>query len=229
MIDRIKGLDKSAKIRLGLFIALLIWCIYLGASCFIGKDGGNIMASGLDENMVDPSEVGDVSIDGADFSPLVRLLGSGLNGLFAFIYVIVIAVFFLVIAFLSAVPTLVLRFVGLRKKFYVTEDEYKLTKYLYFIAIVIGLLLNLILTRFVGIIPCILLTLSWTLIVLIYVIGVKKRYKLYALSQERGVSYEQLVGIAPSNQSVNPMKEYDYYKNDTYPFTDNLKEFPPKE
>jgi len=229
MIDRIKGLDISAKIRLGIFIALLIWCIYLGASFFIGKGGGNVLTNGISDNMVDTSEVGDVTVDGADFSPLVHILGFVSNGALVVIYVIVLAIFILVIAFLSAIPTLVLRFVGLRKKFYVTEDEYKFTKYLYFIAIGIGLILNLILTRLVGIVPCILFTLTWALILLIYVLGVKKRYKLYALSQERGISYEELVGIAPSKQSINPMKEYDYYKNDTYPFTDNLKEFPPKE
>lgn len=39
MIERIKGLNKGGKIRLCVFMALLLWCIYLGAGYSYSLEG----------------------------------------------------------------------------------------------------------------------------------------------------------------------------------------------
>ena len=125
------------------------------------------------------------------------------NGLLTLLYFFFIILFILIIVVLSIIPTLVLRYVGLRKKYIVTEDEYNFTKYLYFIAMGISLVISLILTRFVGIIPCLLFNAAWALILRIYICEVKARCKLYALSLQQGVPYEQFVQLAPSNKNLS--------------------------
>nr|MCR5105757.1 hypothetical protein [Eubacterium sp.] len=118
---------------------------------------------------------------------IFRLLGYGANGALALLYFFFIILFVLIIVVLSIIPTLVLRYAGLRKKHVVTEDEYNYTKYLYFIAIGISLVISLILTRFVEIIPCLLFNAAWALILRIYISEVKARCRLYALSLQQGV------------------------------------------
>ena len=203
MIERIKGINKGGKIRLCVFMALLLWCIYLGAGYSYSLEGQDSMSQHVSHNMVDTDDINNVSIDGSDFTPIIRLLGYGANGLLTLLYFFFIILFILIIVVLSIIPTLVLRYVGLRKKYIVTEDEYNFTKYLYFIAMGISLVISLILTRFVGIIPCLLFNATWALILRIYICEVKARCKLYALSLQQGVPYEQFVKLAPSNKNLS--------------------------
>ncbi len=200
MIERIKGLNKGGKIRLCVFMALLLWCIYLGAGYSYSLEGQDPMSQYVMDGMVDTNDIGNVYIDGSDFTLFFRLLGYGANGLIAMLYIFLIILYVVIIVVLSIIPTLVLRFVGLRKKYIVTEDEHKFTKYLYYIAMGISLVSSLILTRFVGIIPCLLFNAAWALSLLIYVCGVKARCNLYMLSLQLGVPYEQFVMQAPSNK-----------------------------
>lgn len=192
MLDRIQGLEKVAKIRLIIFIALLIYCTYLGAGYSYELEGRDSISSHVHNSMVDTSDIDDVYIDGSDFTPVVRLLGYGVNGFLSLVYFLAMLGIMILIVVLSLVPTLLLRFVGIRKRHIVTEDEYKFTKYLYFIGIGISLVLSLILTRFVGIVPCILFNAAWALIVLIYVLGVWSRHKAYLMAIEHGIPLEQI-------------------------------------
>ena len=204
MIERIKGLNKGGKIRLCFFMALLLWCIYLGAGFSSSLEGQDSLSQYVKNRMVDTDDINNVSIDGSDFTPIFRLLGYGANGALALLYFFFIILFVLIIVVLSIIPTLVLRYAGLRKKYIVTEDEYNFTKYLYFIAIGISLVISLILTRFVGIIPCLLFNAAWALILRIYISEVKARCRLYALSLQQGVPYEQFVEPAPGNTPSAP-------------------------
>ena len=111
--------------------------------------------------MVDTDDIDNVNIDGSDFTPIIRLLGYGANGLSVLLYFFFVILYVLIIVVLSIIPTLLLRYVGLRKKYIVTEDEYNFTKYLYYIAIGISLVISLMLTRFVGIISCLLFNAAW--------------------------------------------------------------------
>ena len=175
MIERIKGLNKDGKIRLGFFIVLLLWCIYLGAGYSYSLEGQDSMSQHVINSMVNTDEINNVSIDGSDFTPIMRLLGFGANGLLTLQYLVFAIIFVIVIVVLSIIPTLVLTFVGLRKTNVVTEDEYIFTKYLYFIAMGTSLVISLILTRLVGIVPCLLFNAAWALVLCIYIYGVKRR------------------------------------------------------
>ena len=188
MLDRIQGLEKVVKIRLIIFIVLLIYCTYLGAGYSYELEGRDSISSHVHNS----SDIDDVYIDGSDFTPVVRLLGYGVNGFLSLVYFLAMLGIMILIVVLSLVPTLLLRFVGIRKRHIVTEDEYKFTKYLYFIGIGISLVFSLILTRFVGIVPCILFNAAWALIVLIYVLGVWSRYKAYLMAIEHGIPLEQI-------------------------------------
>ena len=214
MIERIKGLNKGGKIRLCVFMALLLWCIYLGAGYSYSLEGEASLSQHMTNMMVDTDDIDNVNIDGSDFTPIFRLLGYGANGLLALTYFLFIILFVFIIVVLSIIPTLVLRFVGLRKRYIVTEDEYNFTKYLYFIAMGISLVISLILTRFVGIIPCLLFNAAWALILCIYICEVKARCKLYALSLQQGIPYEQFVVQAPGKTASVPQQPE--YQNDDY-------------
>ena len=91
----------------------------------------------------------------------------------------------------TVIPMILLRLIGLKKKYVVTEDEYIITKKIYIVAIGLGLVLSLCFTRFTGIIPAILFTLVWSLVALIYVLGTWERKKMYEYSLQNGIPYEE--------------------------------------
>ncbi len=190
MIDSFKNLDKAGKIRLILFVSVLIWCLYwgVGFSYEISQGGGS--TNSLSSNMVDVSDIDDVYLDGSDVTWGVRLLGWATNGAIMIVLVILMLLFMVLETVATIVPMILLRLIGLNKKYIVTEDEYTLTKSIYLIAIGLGLVLSLCFTRFTGIIPAILFTLVWSLTALIYVLGVWERKKMYENSLQNGIPYE---------------------------------------
>jgi hypothetical protein len=191
MINDFMGLEKPGKVRLILFFLVLIWCIYWGAgfSYEISRGGGTF--SGLSGNMVDTSSIDNVNIDGGDFTWAVRLLGWATNGAIMIVIVILMLLFMVLETVATIIPVVLLRIFGLNKKYEVTDGEYKLTKYIYLIAICLSLVLGLILTRFTGIIPDILFTLVWSLVALIYVLGTWERKKMYEAALQKGIPYEE--------------------------------------
>ena len=77
---------------------------------------------------------------------------------------------------------------------------------------------SLILTRFAGIISCLLFNAAWALILCIYISTVKARCKLYALSLQQGIPYEQFVVLAQSktaSASQQPQYRYNDHQKDT--------------
>jgi hypothetical protein len=72
---------------------------------------------------------------------------------------------------------LILRLLGLKEKYEVSEEEYKFIKYSYLVTLGICIIASLIITKFIGIIPTIMFNADWALIMLIYVLGYKKRLK----------------------------------------------------
>lgn len=159
------------KIRLTFFILIIIWAMYLsiGFAYELGYNG--VDTSGF----VDTSEVKDIYVDGSDVTWAIKLMGYGVNGMLSILFIIFYFIYLMLEAVTVLVPVLILRFVGLREKYEVHEDEYMLTRYIYYASIGICLIAGLIILRFVGIIPLIIYTLEWALIALIYVRGVKKK------------------------------------------------------
>ena len=191
MSESFKNLDKAGKIRLILFVCIIIWCLYwgIGFSYEISRGGG--LTNGLSDNMVDVSNIDDVYVDGSDVTMGVRLLGLAANGAIIVVIVIFMLLFMVIETVATIVPMVLLRIIGLNKKYIVTEDEYIITKRIYIIAIGLGLVLSLCITRFTGIIPAILFTLVWSLVALIYVLGTWERKKMYEYSLQNGIPYEE--------------------------------------
>lgn len=181
-MNTFNDLNKKAKIRFVIFVILLISCIFLAVYL------SNIMAhhSPISETGIDTSEVGDVSIDGADFSWAVKLMGNMANAGLLFVTIIMAFLFSVFEIIYSVAIMLFLRFIGINKTDYVSRDEYFLTKKVYLIAIVVGLILCIIVTRFAGILPMLIFSIIWSLASLIYVLGVWERHKAceYSLQEE---------------------------------------------
>lgn len=172
MIEKFKGLDKAAKIRLIVFILLMGWCLYLG----IGF-ASEVNLAQMSSDFVDTSQIKDVNIDGGDFTWAVLLMGYGVNGLLSLVFIFITAIYAVVEAVVTLVPTLLFRLIGVKKNSVISKDEYTLTKYLYRGSLVISLVGGLIASRFSGIISILLYTAIWALITQIYVYDIRSRSK----------------------------------------------------
>lgn len=129
----------------------------------------------ISPDFVDTGEINDIYVDGSDVSWAVKLMGYGVNGMLAILYIFLLSVYLGLEVVTVLIPVLILRSVGLRKKYEICENEYRITKYIYFTAIGVCLILGLIILRFVGIIPLVFYTLVWALIILIYIRTLKGR------------------------------------------------------
>lgn len=171
MSGSFKNLNKASKIRIVLYICLILWALY----CFIAYSI-NLNGSGsLSDMYINTSDIKDVYVDGSDFTWAMRLWGIGLNGMISVVFFFLTIVLILAEAVFVLIPTLLLRFIGLNKKliFTVSEDELKITKTIYLASIVISLILGFAITGFIAIIPKIFLDITWILVSLIYVSGLK--------------------------------------------------------
>ena len=171
MSDSFKRLNKASMIRIVLFICLILWAIYCFIAYSIEFNGG----SGLSGMYVNTSDIKDIYIDGSDFTWAMRLMGVGINGMVSVAIFILVIVLMFAEALFVLVPTLLLKFIGLNKKLILTvsEDELKITKTIYLAAIVISLILGFAITGFIAVIPKLFLDITWMLVSLIYVSGLK--------------------------------------------------------
>ena len=184
MLEDFRGLSKASKIRIILFICLIAWAMF----CFLAYMQDLNNGSGLTDNYINPSSVDNVYVDGGDFTWAVRLMGMAANGMITFVYFVLLIILIVVETILVTVPVMLLRFIGLRKKYIdtVSEEEYKLTKYIYLFAIGLSVILGLIIARFMAIIPMFLLDGAWILLLLIYVLGLKNALKSKELINDQG-------------------------------------------
>ena len=185
MSGSFKNLNKASKIRIVLFICLILWALY----CFIAYSI-NLNGSGsLSDMYINTSDIKDVHVDGSDFTWAMRLWGIGLNGMISVVFFFLTIVLIFAEAVFVLIPTLLLRFIGLNKKliFTVSEDELKITKTIYLASIVISLILGFAITGFIAIIPKIFLDITWILVSLIYVSGLK-----YAVDKKNLIKLQEL-------------------------------------
>ncbi len=126
---------------------------------------------------------------GDDLDLLLHAVGIGLNGMISVVFFFLTIVLILAEAVFVLVPTLLLRSIGLNKKliFTVSEDELKITKTIYLASIVISLILGFAITGFIAIIPKIFLDITWILVSLIYVSGLK-----YAVDKKNLIKLQEL-------------------------------------
>ena len=168
MLDKLNALDTKAKIRLFVFTLVLAWCAYCSIGYAMETNFG-----GLTNNYVDTADVHDVSIDGSDFTWAVLLLGHAVNGMISVVIFFLFCVLLVAEVIFTIIPILLLRFIGIRNSTVITGEEYQLSKYLYYLGIVISIVIGLILTRFSGILNLLILVGVWALLVRIYLSALK--------------------------------------------------------
>ena len=190
MSDSFKELTKASRIRIVLFICLILWALY----CFIAYSIDLNGSGNLSDMYINTSDIKDVYVDGSDFTWAMRLWGIGLNGMISVVFFFLTIVLILAEAVFVLIPTLLLRSIGLNKKliFTVSEDELKITKTIYLASIVISLILGFAITGFIAIIPKIFLDITWILVSLIYVSGLK-----YAVDKKNLIKLQELYESDP--------------------------------
>ncbi|MDD6571240.1 MAG: hypothetical protein PUF12_02505 [Thermoflexaceae bacterium] len=123
--------------------------------------------------IIDVSGAHDIVVDDTDFSPLVMLLGYGVNGVLLFITQGLYAIIILIVSALFFLP---FRFIGLNKKNNVTLTEYAIYKYSFIGALILSLIISAILTKFTGLLMIVLYNGIWAIGAFILVILPAKRF-----------------------------------------------------
>lgn len=132
---------SKQNIRL-IFIACgLLVLVYFAAGYSI--EIGKTFAS-LSDQKIDVSQVDNIMIDGSDFSPFMKLLGLGTNGLLSGVGMVVAVCETVVSVIVSAVLAVILRFAVYRKQTAIEPEEYKKANYLFCGAMIVSLLIGLI-------------------------------------------------------------------------------------
>lgn len=164
------SMTASGKLRIVLFCALIFWCMYLAL-------GYTFEFSGVlrHTNFIDTGEINDIYADGGDITWAVVLMGHTANAMIAFTMLILFIGVSLVTLFFSVIPTLLMTVIGLRKGCIVSTFEYTLTKRLHTAGVILSLMAGVIVTKFTALIPLILLTMLWALVLHIYMSKLKKK------------------------------------------------------
>ena len=164
-------MSRNAKIRFGFLIAILVWCIYfvVGYMFELG-----IRSPLAESGVVDTSDIhaGDYTVDNSDFSLVVLVFGAGAN---AFLSSFVIAAYMIATAIFTLIPFLILKFAGIHKNSVITSKELKISMAAFLSAIGVSFVGGLIASGFVGVVPLILLIVSWVLPSLVYFIALRMR------------------------------------------------------
>lgn len=153
-------MGRSAKIRFGAYLLVLVWLGYCAAAYAVEFMDVTAPRWGLGDTKV--------YIDGSDFTKLLELLTMGTDGL---IHTAVLAVYLVLMLGWSLFCFLILRLASIRKTTEVTQQECRLTS----IAFVSALALTFIITFFLigSLLGALLFVLPIPLFWLIYALGLK--------------------------------------------------------
>lgn len=160
-------MKSGGKIRIVVSIAIMMVLAYFATGLLY-----ELYRYAIKHAMIDTG-VKDIIIDGADFTPIFRLLGAGINAVFEMIMTGIYAGAILLTGLILLIP---FRIIGLNKKRCIQRSEYKLVKYAYIIVLVLSFLSGGVITRFSMLIPLFLLNVIWGLLAfLLCVLPLKKR------------------------------------------------------
>lgn len=155
-------MNLAGKIRVIIFFVILIILAYF--SVRFTCDIYNIDITNL---VIDTNDTDKVYVDGSDFTPIYSLIGMGANFFFAALSYVLYTVFVLLVSLLLV---LLLRFIGIRKGTQISEQEQKISKWMFMGITFTSVIIGLILTRGTLIIHLLIYTLIWVAVVwLIYI------------------------------------------------------------
>lgn len=156
-------MDKSKGVKIGLYLVILVLLCYFSVGYSYELYGTSL--ENLGRNNVE------VNIDGADFSPIIMLIGYGANGI---LITLLTGVYAVVIAIVGLILLLPFCLIGLSKKRNVTIEEYRIYKNVAIVAYVAAFLVGCVLTHFTGLLTLIFYNTIWFVEVLLFVIIVAK-------------------------------------------------------
>ncbi len=114
--------------------------------------------------IVNLDDTEDIYIDGADFTPIFKLIGTGTN---IFVSVILTGIYAVIILVTSLVLSILFHIIGLSKKRQPCAQEYYISKIIFITAVIISVLLGGFLSHFSLIIQLIIFNIIWSPIVFV--------------------------------------------------------------
>ncbi len=153
-------MGRSAKIRFGAYLLVLVWLGYCAAAYALEFIEVTAPRSGFG--------FGKIFIDGSDFTKLFELLSFGADGM---INTVVLAVYLVLMLGWSLFCFLILRLASIRKTTEVTQQECRLTNIAFAIALVLTFIITFLLIG--SLLGALLFVLPIPLFWLIYALGLK--------------------------------------------------------
>lgn len=164
-------MSTNAKIRIAAYIVILLILAYFSVSFSYGAYKAN-----MPDSFVDTQNMGNITVDGSDVTPVLGLLGSGANGFMAFLTSVIYMVVIFVVSLILVIP---FRLIALNKESEVSRQEADICKWSFIVVSVFSLILGLILTRGTVLGLTLVYTGIWALIILfVYTFWAIKRASL---------------------------------------------------
>ena len=155
-------MNIQGKIRVAVFTVILIILAYFSVGYTY-----EIYNVNAEDFLIDTNNIENVNIDGSDFTPIFKMFGIGFNSIWIGITCVLYAFIVLIVSLLLVIP---LRFVGIKKDTKITELEQMLSKWLFGGIIFWSVVVGLILTRGTVLVPLLIYTAIWSIVVwLIYI------------------------------------------------------------
>ena len=172
-------MNNAGTIRLLTFIALLAGCVFI---CFyfgsnISKISGFLSmrsAAELEQYLTSISE---------DLTPLILFASYYIKSFGIGFYVVALVICSLVTLIATMIVFLIFRCVSIRRTSYVSESEYKLTKYLFFAVFILSTIVPVFFYGFKSLIWSPFLNFAWFLSALVYSTRI-----LYLISHRYSIS-----------------------------------------
>ena len=114
-------MSTNAKIRIAAYIVILLILAYFSVSFSYGAYKAN-----MPDSFVDTQNMGNITVDGSDVTPVLGLLGSGANGFMAFLTSVIYMVVIFVVSLILVIP---FRLIALNKESEVSRQEADICKW----------------------------------------------------------------------------------------------------
>lgn len=160
-------MTRESKIRMTVFAIICLIMNYFAVGYMIELYGI------FDKNiLIDMKDVEDVYIDGADFTPIFKMIGVSAN---IFVSVFMAGTYGVIIFVISLVLSILFNIIALSRKRQIAPEEYAIAKKIFAAALLISVLLGGLLSHFSLIIQLLIYNAIWSLWVFAFCIHPFKR------------------------------------------------------
>lgn len=142
--------NNTNKIRVIIYGILLLICCYFAVGYCYEIGGQNIPYIETTNN--------DIYIDGSDFTPIMNVLAYGVNGILGFITV---GIHIIVISVVGLILLSVFCIIALRKTSVISQQEYRLYRYLEMIKLILAFFTGCFVTHFHDVMLSLIYNVIW--------------------------------------------------------------------